>query len=59
VVVVAAVLVVGDDEQRSRPTRPVAHRLDHLGEHRLAHDDVLGVLLGLGVEVLVEEGGTG
>ena len=45
-VVVPAVLVVVPDEQRLRPPGTRRHRIDHLGEERVAELDVLGVLLG-------------
>jgi predicted ThiF/HesA family dinucleotide-utilizing enzyme len=55
VVVVAAVLVVDDDQECLAPQRGGGQRVDHLREERLADDDVLRVLLRLGAVVGIEE----
>ena len=54
-VVVAAVLVVVDEQGCVLPVRRVQQRVDDLGDELLADLDVLRVVLGRGVVVRVDE----
>ena len=56
VVVVAAVLVVGPNEQRVTPARPLHHGVDHRCGERFAGGDVLRVLFGELAEVGIDDG---